>query len=56
MATKHARRIACCHTFAGDVFGDDAACSSYGAAADANAGKDDHFCADPDMVLYDNRP
>ena len=41
--TKHTRRIPRCHTSRRDVLGDDAACTNDGAAADADAGKDDRL-------------
>jgi hypothetical protein len=41
--TKHTRRIPGCHTSRRDVSGDDAACTNYGPAADADAGKDDRL-------------
>jgi hypothetical protein len=41
--TKHTRRIPRCHTSRRDVRGDNAACTNYGAAADADAGKDDRL-------------
>ena len=41
--TKHARRVSCCHTSRRDVFGNDAARTDDGVAADADAGKDDRF-------------
>ena len=41
--TKHARRISCCHASRRDVFGNDAACTNDGVAADTDAGKDDRF-------------
>jgi hypothetical protein len=41
--TKHTRRIPRCHTSRRDVLGDDAARTNYGAAADADAGKDNRL-------------
>ena len=41
--TKHTCRIPRCHASWRDVVGDDAACTNYGAAADADAGKDDRL-------------
>jgi hypothetical protein len=41
--TKHTRRIPRCHTSRRDVRRDDAACTNYGAATDADAGKDDRL-------------
>jgi hypothetical protein len=41
--TKQTRRIPRCHTSRRDVLGDDAARTNYGAAADADAGKDNRL-------------
>jgi hypothetical protein len=41
--TKDARRISRRNTSRRDIPGDDAACTDYGAASDANAGQDDHL-------------
>ena len=41
--TKHARRISRGHTSRRNILGDDAACTDYCAAANADAGKDDYF-------------
>jgi len=41
--TKHARGVSRSHTSRRDIFGDDAACPDYSAAANADAGEDDYL-------------